>query len=266
MMHITAIREYPVKSLAGNSLESAMVTSRGLENDRRWMLIDQEGQFVSQREHPWLCRKQALVQGKSLLLRDLDTGDELFIPEAKADQGRFTTVTLWDDTFDARLVDTDIRSFFGQAWQLVYMADDCHRIVDQRYARPGQEVGFSDGYPYLIANESSLAKLSAHYGETLHIDRFRPNIVVSGSSAFAEDQWQSLQHSGGIFRTPKPCARCVMITVDPANGSRQKGVLSSLAVLNSRDNKVIFGANACWEGDSPCKIAVGDILSDTNQH
>lgn len=266
MLLITAIREYPVKSLAGNSLERATLTSRGLENDRRWMLIDQEGQFVTQREHPWLCRKQALVQGKSLRLRDLDTGEELIIPEAKADHGPYTTVTLWDDTFEARLVETDIRSFFGRAWQLVYMADDCHRMVDQRYARPGQEVGFSDGYPYLIASESSLATLSAHYGETLHMDRFRPNIVVSGSSAFAEDQWHGLQHRGGIFRTPKPCARCVMITVDPANGSQQKGVLTSLAALNSRDNKVIFGANACWEGNSPCEIAVGDVLSDTNQH
>jgi uncharacterized protein YcbX len=266
MLTITAIREYPVKSLAGYALEQAILTSRGLENDRRWMLIDEEGRFITQREHPWLCRKQARLQEDTLILTDLDSGAELRIPEARAVQGPLTRVHIWDDSLDARLVATDIRPFFGQPWRLVYMADDCQRIVDQRYAKPGQEVGFSDGYPYLITNETSLARLAEDYGEPLSMGRFRPNIVVRGARAFAEDQWRSLQHRGGSFLTPKPCARCVMITVDPANGSRQKRVLTTLAAVNSRDNQVIFGANACWEGPSPTLIKVGDILTDTSQH
>ncbi len=266
-MRVKALWEYPVKSLAGYSLQTAALTPRGFQHDRRWMLIDEDGVFISQRDFPHLSRKQAKLDGNTLVLSGLDDGSTLRIPEANAGDGPMITVQLWDDTFQARLVPAaaphDLQGFFGFPCRLVYMADDCRRQVDIQYANPGEEVGFADGFPYLIANQASADALAAHYGAEINMLRFRPNIVVEGADAFAEDHWTALESGSGRFRTPKPCARCVVITIDPDSGQKQPEVLSALAAIRTRGRKVLFGMNACWEGKGTGLISVGDALRET---
>ncbi len=264
-MRVKALWEYPVKSLAGYSLQTALLTPRGFQHDRRWMLIDENGVFISQRKYPRLTRKQARIDGNALMLADIDDGTVLCIPEAKAGDGDNVKVQLWDDVFEARLVPTAssgaLEAFFGFPCRLVYMADDCRRPVDQKYAGPEEEVSFSDGFPYLITNQASLDAFAMQYGEALHMLRFRPNIVVEGEPAFAEDQWTELRMAGASFRTPKPCGRCVVITINPETGRKDPGVLSALASIRTRDQKILFGVNACWTGSGAGSISIGDELT-----
>ncbi len=263
-MHVKALWEYPVKSLAGYSLETAVLTPRGFAHDRRWMLVDEAGLFVSQRTRPGLSRKQARLDGDILVLAGLDDGAILRIPDAKADNGPRVEVQLWQDVFEARLVSSApaaaLEDFFGFPCRLVYMAPDCQRLIDQKYAGPEEEVGFADGFPYLITNQASLDAFAAHYGAELSMLRFRPNIVTEGAHAFAEDEWTEIRTESAVFRTPKPCGRCVMITIDPDTGKKQPGVLSTLASFHTKDHKILFGVNACWTGSGAGAISVGEKL------
>lgn len=264
-MRVKELWEYPVKSLAGYQLDSATLMPRGLAHDRRWMLIDEAGVFISQRKRPALSRIQARVEGDALVLTDLDgDGGSLHIPAAQAEQGPAVTVQVWDDRVEARLVTTApaaaLEAFMGFPCRLVYMASDSHRPVDERYAKPGEEVSFADGFPYLIANSASLDAFAALYGEAVSMQRFRPNVVVEGAAAFAEDHWARVGTATAVFRTPKPCARCVMITIDPETGKKQPRVWAELASLRAQGNKVLFGVNACWEGQGSATIQVGEDL------
>jgi hypothetical protein len=143
---------------------------------------------------------------------------------------------------------------------LVYLANDSHRPLDARYAVGEEEVSFADGYPYLIANQASLAALAQAVGEPLSMQRFRPNIVVEDAPAFAEDQWRKVQIGDEPFRLPKPCARCVVITINPETLEKNARVFATLAQMHSREKKVLFGMNACWQGKGAAMIKVGDKL------
>lgn len=261
-MQVLSLWEYPVKSLAGNAVTTMQLHPRGAQNDRRWMLVDDAGRFISQREHPHLCRIQAKVSEDGLVIRHLDRGDTLMIPEARAVNGAKIGVTVWDDDFEARLVDSvaqqDLSDCVGLSCRLVYMSADSERPLDPDYALEQERVSFADGFPYLITNQASLDALTAHYGADLAMLRFRPNIVVGGAAAFAEDAWKKLRVGDATFRLPKPCSRCIMVTVDPQTAEREPAVLQRLADLRTVNRKILFGMNACWLGDGSGAIAIGD--------
>lgn len=263
-MTIQSLWEFPVKSLAGNAVSSLHLHPLGATNDRRWMLVDDTGRFISQREHPRLCRIRAQVAGNDLVLTHLDNGQQLAIPDARAEHGALLSVTVWDDTFTARLVPgaaaSDLSDLMGMACRLVYMAADSHRPLDPEYALANERVSFADGFPYLITNQASLDALSEHYGAEVAMLRFRPNIVVAGAAAFAEDNWKTLHIGKSTFRLPKTCSRCIMVTVNPQTAEQQPAVLQRLADLRTVNCKIQFGMNACWLGDGPGTIAVGDTV------
>ncbi len=261
-MTVTELWVYPVKSLAGQAVPEAELALRGFENDRRWMLVDENGRFVSQREHAHLARWQASLEGDDLLLTQLDTNTVIRVPNAKAEDGEPINVQVWGDNFTARLVNTIpekvLKVAFGFPCRLVYMAADSSRPVDARYAKEGEEVSFADGYPYLIATTGSLRELEVENGQDLSMRRFRPNIVVEQSEAFVEDNWKDVTIGNQPFRLPKPCARCVVITIDPDTAVKDPSVFASLAEIHKQERKVLFGMNACWEGIMAGKIRVGD--------
>ncbi len=263
-MKVAALWTYPVKSLAGQSLTEAELRGRGFADDRRWMLVDENGRFISQREHAHLARWQANVAGDDLLLRQIDTGVEIQIPNARAQTGTSIKVQIWQDEVDAYLVSTvpaeALKAAFGFPCQLVYMAEDSSRAIDPRYAKAGEEVSFADGYPYLIATTGSLVAIEQERGAALDMRRFRPNIVVDHPEAFSEDNWKAITIGNQPFRLPKPCARCVVITIDPDTTVKDPEVFATLANLHSKNRKVLFGMNACWEGIMGGKIRVGDMV------
>ena len=267
-MKVTALWIYPVKSLAGQSISEAELQTRGFADDRRWMLVDENGRFISQREHAHLARWQARLEVDTLFLKQLDTGVEIRVPQARAEAGPQLVVQIWQDQVVAREVTTVpaevLKVAFGFPCRLVYMAEDSRRAVDPRYAKAGEEVSFADGYPYLITTTGSLRAVEQQRGADLSMRRFRPNIVVEHEAAFAEDQWQAVTIGRQPFRLPKPCARCIVITIDPDTTVKDPDVFAAVADLHQEGRKVLFGMNACWEGLLAGKLRVGDeVLVET---
>lgn len=261
-MKISSLHLYPVKSLGGQTLDTARALGRGLADDRRWMLVDADGRFISQREHAGLALWTAELRDEDLRLRHHNGQLSLRVPAARAEDGPPITVTVWDDTFTARLVPTvtptELSAALGIDCRLVYLGADSHRPIDPRYAGPEEEVSFADGFPYLIANTASLRELERRMGTELSMSRFRPNIVVHTDTAFAEDEWREVAvGETGRFRTPKPCGRCVVVTIDPRTGEKNPDVLAELARFRRRGRKILFGVNACLEGE-PVTLRVGD--------
>ncbi|OAV45668.1 MOSC domain-containing protein [Lewinella sp. 4G2] len=269
-MHVTELYRYPVKSLGGQSVQSLQPLGRGFVDDRRWMFADASGRFISQRNNVQLSEFSAELVGDELTFRHLPS-NEVVGAVAGARLGTKSTVTVWDDTFQATEVNSDAmyaltRKLGIPDARLMYMQDDDIRPVDTRYAKGEETVSFADGYPYLITNTASLRALAHEMGEaSLDVRRFRPNIVVDSPTAFAEDAWFRLEIGTHQFRLPKPCARCIMITHEPGTRGRDLRVLGTLSNMRKVGNKILFGMNACWEGGDG-SVAVGDEVTVTENH
>lgn len=267
-MRVRTLYRYPVKSLGGAAVTELEPSGRGFVDDRRWMLIDERGRFISQRSLPGLARFRARIAGADTLIFESVGGEVLGEVAGARPMGEGNvSVTVWDDTFPARLVEHPeipniVRQLGLPGARLVYMNGEVHRPVDERYAKVGEEVSFADGYPYLITTTASLDDLSEKTEEALDERRFRPNIIVETTVPFAEDNWRALRVGNHQFRLPKPCARCIMVTHEPDTGNRNPRVLAELAAYRKEGHKILFGMNACWEGGEGT-ISVGDVVEET---
>lgn len=262
MMKITAIYLYPVKSLAGILLQEATAEKRGLEHDRRWMLVDAEGKFISQRELPEMTLLQPSIENGHLAIRHREKPMEpLFIPLDPASYGKARTVTVWDDTCAAVHVSEEADAWFREALNtpchLVYMPDTSVRPVSPDYALPGDMVSFADGYPFLIIGEPSMAFLNSKLETPLSIRRFRPNFVFSGNAPHEEDEWKNFTIGSVRFRGTKPCGRCQIPTIDQETSIQGKEPSATLAKYRRFGNKINFGMNVCLNG-APGIVRVGE--------
>ena len=247
-LSLASIHIHPIKSLGGFSIEEARITDRGLEGDRRWMLVDENGTFISQREIPEMACLHTSPSAGGFTVTDLRNGGSIEVPW-KIDQGEKVRVDIWSDKVSA-LHQGNLDRWFSEALdrdvRLVYMPDQSKRRTDGRYAKSLNS--FSDGFPYLITSQASLddlnEKLRSKGGSAVPMDRFRPNFVISGGEAFQEDQWRSISIGEVGFDLVKPCARCVIVTTDQRTGMREKEPLKTLATYRSKGNKVLFAMNA----------------------
>ena len=243
-MILSAINVYPIKSLGGIALGEAKVEARGLQYDRRWLLVDQDNTFITQREYP----RMALVS-----LRLKPDGLEASAPGMKPLLIPFhlqttvaVTVKIWKNVCEALLVGEFTDDWFGEFLQtpcnLVYMPDEARRPVNPEYAVNDNIVSFADGYPFHLLGESSLEDLNKRLASSIPMNRFRPNFVVSGSRAFDEDGWKKIRIGSTLFHVVKPCDRCAITTIDQAAGERTgQEPLRTLARYRSVDHKVLFG-------------------------
>ena len=251
---VTSLWQYPVKSMAGVALPSMKVNSWGPNLDRRWMLVDSQHRFISQRQLPSMCRLAASVTNTGVRIQSLDDGT-LSIDVSQPVAGARYDVTVWSDTCEAVDAGDEAAAWLsdtlGKTLRLCFMADNTHRQVDTRFAADGVRVSFADGFPFLLCSETSLARLSEALGRSLDIRRFRPNIVVSGGDAFAEDSWRRIRIGSLEFELVKPCARCAIPTVNLDSGVREPDVFKMLRAERFRDGDVFFGQNLihCGEGD-----------------
>lgn len=194
MLQLSELWIYPIKSLGGISLTQAQVTDRGLEHDRRWLLVDENGTFLSQREHSILALFQPEMRTSGMIITYRKTGSFIEVPlHYTKDQALFT-VTVWDDSMQAFEVDVAISAWFSQilgfSARLVYMPHDSHRKVDADYAiSPSDITSFSDAYPFLIIGQSSLDDLNTRLKNPITMNRFRPNFVFTGGEPYEEDTW-----------------------------------------------------------------------------
>lgn len=265
-MRISGIWIYPVKSLRGIALDEAYAEPRGLQYDRRWMLVDERGEMITQRQVHDLALLTVELQGACLCLGHQDPGyGKVSMPIAVAN-GERIPVVVWGDTVMALWpgleADAWLSDAIGLNCRLVYMDDEAERYADQRYAGAGKMVSFADGYPYLLVNQASLDDLSRRAGQPFEPERFRPNVLVEGAAAFAEDAWRSIRIGDLYFDLVKACARCVVITLDPKTGHKGVEPLRTLSGFRQKEGKVLFGTNMLVQNAGPLRLGMALELEE----
>jgi len=251
---------YPIKSLGGVRLEEAHAEGRGLRHDRRWMLVDERGEFMSQRRHPRMTLASVAI-GEAALAVKAPGGATLRVPFA-AGEGPARRVRVWRDEVEAVDEGDEAAAFFAGVTRapcrLVRMAPSARRRVDPEYAAPDDVVSFADAFPFLFLSTASIDALNAKLAVPVDVRRFRPNVLVTGCAPFEEDRWARVRVGGVPFRLVKPCARCQIVTVDPDTAAGGKQPLATLATFRTgegkRRNKVLFGQNALADGEGTLRI------------
>ena len=258
---VSQLAIYPVKSLAGITLQAMTLGARGPRFDRHWLVADPQGRFITQRERPRMCLVRTTLLDDALLL-DAPGRDTLRLPLPVSDAAPRSMVSVWRDTVEAcdagEAAAQWLSSFLETPCRLHYMPDDTVRPVDPGYARAGDEVGFADGFPLLLTTEASLLAFNAELPAPIGGERFRPNIVLAGNAPYAEDEWRRLRIGGIDFDVAKPCSRCVIPSLDPATGERQPVVSKALARTRRRGSAVYFGQNLIHRALGT--IRVGDAV------
>ncbi|WP_105972591.1 MOSC domain-containing protein [Streptomyces geranii] len=261
-----SIHVHPVKAFRGQSPRQASVEPWGLAGDRRWVLIDAGGKVVTQRQQPRLAQAAAeLLPGGGIRLSAPGRAPlTVPVPEVTGT----TTVDIFGTKVEAVLADEDARAwcsaYLGEDVRLLHMDDPAtRRAVDPLFARPGETVSFADGYPLLLASLASLDALNALIAQGEHaqegplpMNRFRPNVVVSGTAAWAEDDWSRIAVGEVTLRVAKMCGRCVVTTTDQETSVRGREPLRTLGRHRRFGNQLVFGQNLVPE--TPGTIRVGD--------
>jgi len=235
---------YPIKSLAGIAVQSAKAEEMGFENDRRWMLIDEENQFITQRKHPNLSQFYPQIKEDKIEILHQDKKHEFFISES-LDEPIFLKV--WDDESKVVEVNKATSKWFSEALgfscKLVKIINKGDRKHKSTKLNQTLNVSLADGYPYLLIGSKSLDALNEKLEEKVTIKRFRPNIVISTETPHEEDFFTVFQIGSVKFQNAKPCGRCVMINNNPMTGIMMKEPLKTLSTYRTSNNNVLFGTN-----------------------
>lgn len=260
---LSGLYVYPIKSCAGIPLKSADLSATGLRHDRRWMLVDETGEFMSQRSHPRMALISVGFSTDGLIVTAPDM-PELEIP-LRQENGTRIDVRVWGDTNRGALVGEEADRWFGEfldfPCRLVSKPEDDLRLVDSLYAEDGDQVGFADGFAFLLISEASLEDLNERLEESLPMNRFRPNFVVRGCPPYAEDGWSRLRIGSVPFRVAEPCPRCAITTVDQNTGVPGEEPLRTLATYRKTELGAVFGRNLIH--DAPGTVRVGDLVETT---
>ncbi len=256
---------YPVKSFAGIRLEAGAVGTHGFIWDRGAMVVTPDGEFLTQREVPLMAQVQPSFEGDDLILTYQDQSVRVPVFE----DGWNTKVNIWKskgvEAVDQGDVPADFLSaLFGQPVRLVTMPEETSRFVDTAYARHGEITGFADGFPFLLISEASLddlnTRLEAKGVARLPMNRFRPNIVVKGVPAYAEDTWRRIRIGDIEFDVAKPCARCVITKTDQVNSVRhQLEPLKTLGEYRTQRHLGIEGIQGVFFGQNLIHRGTGVI-------
>lgn len=257
---------YPIKSLGGISLLTVQLEKRGLQYDRRWMLVDSDNHFMSQRKTPKMALINIELADFGLAVRAPDMPTLIIpYPDSEIELYDEVEVTCWEDTLMAHHINTAIDNWFseflGVDCQLVYMPEKTLRPVDTNFAKNNEIASFSDGFPNLMISEASLKDLNGRVDIELTINRFRPNIVIADCEAYAEDRLGHFMINNINFYAVKPCSRCIVTTINPQTAEiESKEPLKTLASYRKKNNKVMFGQNLLHKLNSayPNELKVGD--------
>lgn len=262
-LHVSHLNIYPIKSCKSVAVNESPVHLSGLKFDRRYMLVDEEGLFITAREYPelTLVKASADKQVLSLIHPGEDDWEPLLLMESQFVQ-EYIDVTIWEKTVSAQRTSDEADQWFSrllnQPVRLVFFGQDSERFTSRR---PDSPVAFADGYPFLLTTEASLDLLNTRSAHPIEMARFRPNIVIAGNEAFAEDRWKRIRIGEVEFTNVKPCIRCIFTTLDPTTAERSpKGEpIKSLAKFRMYEKEgVTFGVNLVAENEGV--IRVGDAV------
>lgn len=260
---VSEITIYPIKSLGGISLKHAIVEERGLQYDRRWVLADENNVFITQRQNEQMALIDVAIEETGLRvthrLKRIAPLQVPFEPQTSDQQ----QITIWDDVVRAVRVSDEADAWFttvlGKKCSLFYQPDDSVRLTDPKYSITKEEhTSFSDGYPILVIGQASLDELNSKLEEPVSMKRFRPNLVFTGGEAHIEDSWKYFTVGEAKLVGVKPCARCVLTTINPETAEKGKEPLRTLTQYRNVNNKILFGQNLLVVETG--KISVGDEL------
>jgi len=261
MFHLSALYRYPLKSCMAESLQHASFDELGMSGDRRWMLVDEAtGRFYSQRVLPQMSQLSVLWNADGVTLSAPCLGS-LDVPVPADEEANLRGITIWRDSFRVPDAGEDaarwVTALVGKPTRLVHVPKERARGLPSGYGAIEDKVGFADGFPLLLIGQSSLDDLSQKVGRSLEMLRFRPNLVVTGSEAFAEDGWKRIRIGGVELRVLKPCSRCILTTIDPATGERSadREPMTTLKTYREREGQIWFGQNLVSDG--PGRVEVG---------
>jgi uncharacterized protein len=268
---ISALYLYPVKGCRGISVQSAEADALGFMGDRRFLIVDDSGKFLTQRTSPKLALIETRLSNSHLTL-SAEKSWPVEVPLASDPTAKLRTVEVWSSN---GLLAEDcgqqahewLSEQLGQSLHLVRIGPAFHRPVKPTKAQPGDVVTFADAYPFLVISESSLADLNTRLATQAEapvpMNRFRPNIVVAGCDPYAEDSWRGFVAGSLQFRSAGTCARCIVTTIDQSTAIRGKEPLKTLASYRrspTEPSEVIFGQNLIHETKSG-RISVGDVVT-----
>ena len=238
---------YPIKSLAGIRLQRAMVKQKGLVYDRRWMLVDEAGRFLTQREHPEMSQFHLRMGSGQLTILNRVSAQSLVLDLEGENYGDSIPVIIWEDKVEAIEVSRDYSRWFSDQLKikckLVFFPETNTRPVDPNYTIHNEQVSLADGYPFLIIGQASLDDLNMRLREPIPMNRFRPNFVFTGGIPYEEDSWKNFGIGKNRFVGVKPCSRCVLTTVNQQTGTKSLEPLATLATYRKTGSKIFFGQN-----------------------
>jgi len=246
MFTLSEIFIYPIKSLGGISVDSALAEERGLKYDRRYLLVDENNIFITQRDLPQLALLKLSFTDNGFKVLSIKDGSASALP-FQSNSKEIVSVTIWDDVCSAVRVSKDLDNWFSEAinkkCSLVYMPEDEKRIVEEKYIDEEHIVSFADAYPYLIIGQSSLDDLNERLDSPIPMNRFRPNFVFAGGKPYEEDNWKDFKIGDLKFKAVKPCARCIITTTNQESAERGVEPLKIFSEYRKVNNKVMFGMN-----------------------
>lgn len=266
MYNIKQLFIYPIKSLGGISVQMATLTATGFAHDRKWMLVDAQNKFLSQRTVPLMAHLQTAITNNGILVYNKREPQQQIIVPWLADTNSNLQVHIWNDVCTALHVNSHLDQWFSYQLQvpckLVYMPETTQRLVDPEYALSNNDItSFSDGFPILLMGVASLNELNhriPNQQAAVTIEQFRPNIVFSGGQSFAEDTFARFAIGNLLFWAVKPCARCSITTLNKTTLAFEKEPLKTLAQFRKRNNHIYFGQNVLCSGIGT--VLVGNSL------
>jgi uncharacterized protein YcbX len=242
---VTHLYIYPIKSLGAVSLSEVEMEKEGLRGDRRFMLVDAAGKFITQRTRPELTRFTLRESPGGFIVRDAGTGLEKELPWEPS-LGSWIPIEIWEDELPAREVLEGWSEWFstalGEEVKLVRISSEKPRVMKAKYQTElAATTSFADSLPLLVVGSGSYASLQERLEESVDFLRFRPNIIVSAQDPFVEDTWAEIKLGAVSLSGAKPCARCPLVNVDPLTGETDKKTLKALASYRTLNHKVYFG-------------------------
>lgn len=267
-MQLTQINIFPVKSLDGYSPNTAIVEKRGLQHDRRWLITEPDGTFMTQRTNGKMTLLKAVIEDNFLVIFEKQNRENS-VKIGLHTEGANVSVKVWDDTVLASRTtaeaDQFLSDFLGKSCFLTKMNAQNDRRVDEDYNLGDDIVSFADGYPFLIIGENSMKDLNERLDLPLSIRRFRTNFVFSGGTPFVEDAFKNFKIGDVDFIGVKTCARCVLTTRDPDSGVKGREPLATLQTYRSHGTKILFGQNVVfnaqkWQWAWQPEIKIGDVI------
>lgn len=263
VLKLVEIWIYPVKSLGGIRIPSSKVLEKGLPFDRRWMLVDENGFFMTQRSYPGMALIKASMDAENLVLRHGQEAVQIPLTPFPSDSDALESVMVWNDTVTVHEVSRRHSEWFSDQLKvkcrLMYFPEEQERAVDPNYKVNDEQVSLADAFPFLIIGQSTLDDLNSKLAVPIPMNRFRPNFVFTGGEPFEEDTWRNFSIGLNRFVAVKPCARCPIPTIDQDTGKKSAEPLKTLATYRSSNNKVYFGQNlvALDHGE----IKTGDMIT-----